>query len=83
MLILSLTDLNLLKVAGTGLCFGFLLNVTLIIEHSVDNTDVFVINEKCLEPRPSLLFVRLVMLVRRFEVHGRLGQDPARTGDPN
>lgn len=47
MLVLSVIDLNLLTVAGTGLCFGFLLNTALIREHS-DNTDVFVIGEKYL-----------------------------------
>lgn len=46
---MSLTDLNLLQVAGPGLCFGFLLNTALIIEHSVDNIDVFVIGEKSLD----------------------------------
>lgn len=48
MLVLSVIDLNLLTVAGPGLCFGFLLNTALTREHSVDNTDVFVIGEKCL-----------------------------------
>lgn len=35
--------------AGARLRFGFLLNTALAIEHSVDNTDVLIVGEKCLD----------------------------------
>lgn len=76
-LLLAGVELIFFRVAGRGLCFGFVLKTVRIIKRK------FVVAEQgCTEPRP-FLFLGLPHWQGSWGYMGSLGGDAARTADPS
>lgn len=83
MLVLAGVELPFFPVTGTDLCFGFALNIWLIIG-MLDNRcdrDVLVIAEQYLHRAEAFSVFHTTRLMRRIGGCGRLGADTAGTSD--
>lgn len=77
MLVLLWVELIFFAVAGTGLCFGFILEAVLI------NTDGFATAEQRLHRVMAFPASHTTPAVGRLGVNNTLGGDTAGTGDPS